>query len=635
MNLSFENFQFDSQQQILIKDGEVVPLNAKQTQLLALFLSDVNKIHSKSDILEKVWQDRVVTDQVIFQNINHLRRVCGTDAIKTFPKKGYQWQLSLVKINHITVSQLAEEVKTVEQHCELSKSDLEKTTSLNHSLSANNQSDYLKYGIVVVLFVILSLVTLFFNLSAENSLTSAETKQFQVTLIPNSQIKKVTDAEQIDALLVTFDDLELRRDSQLTSQSLFDSPFKTWQALSNTDGQILLSYKLYSLASENKNEPLLRFYLQGKYRGWEGNILGQSNESVAKQLNLLLKTLQSSSYFFLESNNSALAQLTLLLNTEPNNPLLKRQLIRLHYELGNYDIAAALVDSELSLHPHKVFIGVYQLLKSQIFAKQGNWQSARVHSKRSIEIFEQLNTTHLASLALIQASWGVFRNKEYRLSREYLNAAVNKARVALEPLQEIKAHLTQSFMAAKTGQEALEHSQLDLAKRLIELHQLNDEHQIFVLSNLAGSTRSKSEKISYYQQIINSPFSTLYQYEFYLAAEYVRKELIKQKEYQKVIQSIKSWQRLSFIALTRAKVEFAKEQWQIATAFAVDAFNSARISHQNYDALDASLLLIQIEGQLTQGYSITEYIDYISQNSSKRWRRINKEALHELSYWQK
>ena len=52
-----------------------------------------DKVHSKEDILSQVWQDKVVSEQAVFQNISHLRNLFGNEAIKTFSKRGYQWQL--------------------------------------------------------------------------------------------------------------------------------------------------------------------------------------------------------------------------------------------------------------------------------------------------------------------------------------------------------------------------------------------------------------------------------------------------------------------------------------------------------------------------------------------------------------
>ena len=98
MKYSFQQFEFDCNKRILTKNGEELPLHEKASQLLALFLMEADKIHSKSEILEHIWSGKVVTDQVIFQNISHLRALFGNDAIKTFIKKGYQWRLPIVEV---------------------------------------------------------------------------------------------------------------------------------------------------------------------------------------------------------------------------------------------------------------------------------------------------------------------------------------------------------------------------------------------------------------------------------------------------------------------------------------------------------------------------------------------------------
>ena len=101
MRYLFNNFEFDCEQQLLTRDGKLISLNEKPAQLLALFLREADKIHSKDDILAKVWPGRVVTEQVVFQNISYLRALFGNGAIKTFPKKGYQWQLPLEQVLNV------------------------------------------------------------------------------------------------------------------------------------------------------------------------------------------------------------------------------------------------------------------------------------------------------------------------------------------------------------------------------------------------------------------------------------------------------------------------------------------------------------------------------------------------------
>ncbi|MCG7533850.1 winged helix-turn-helix domain-containing protein [Pseudoalteromonas sp. OOF1S-7] len=93
MKLTFQDFEFDCQNLALSKQGRKIGIKEKPAMLLGLFLTDPQKIYSKAEILEHVWPGRTVTEQVVFQNIGHLRALFGDDAIKTFSKKGYQWQL--------------------------------------------------------------------------------------------------------------------------------------------------------------------------------------------------------------------------------------------------------------------------------------------------------------------------------------------------------------------------------------------------------------------------------------------------------------------------------------------------------------------------------------------------------------
>ncbi len=85
--LHFANFPFEPIQKILYKNKEIVTLTANQAKLLA----EPQKIFSKEEILQLVWSDRVVSEQVVFQNISQLRAIFSDDAIKTFPKREYQW----------------------------------------------------------------------------------------------------------------------------------------------------------------------------------------------------------------------------------------------------------------------------------------------------------------------------------------------------------------------------------------------------------------------------------------------------------------------------------------------------------------------------------------------------------------
>ncbi|MCB1042848.1 MAG: protein kinase [Acidobacteria bacterium] len=92
----FGEFVFDSHTGELQGDGQVVEMRPKVAHLLALFLENRGNLLTKSIIMERVWAETAVSDQVLFQAIRELRTHLGSSArderfIQNFPKKGYKW----------------------------------------------------------------------------------------------------------------------------------------------------------------------------------------------------------------------------------------------------------------------------------------------------------------------------------------------------------------------------------------------------------------------------------------------------------------------------------------------------------------------------------------------------------------
>jgi len=216
MKFSFKHFQFDCESQTLTQDGSILTLNEKSAQLLTLFLLNVDKIHNKIDILEYVWPDRVVTDQVVFQNISYLRSLFGSDAIKTFTRKGYQWQLPLTRVNQEIIS-LSENriINVIDEKTDI---NTEQETSVqlsseNHNLKTSstetvplisehstltnkkkssvsllNNNRRLQITLVILLLISLSILTIWLSKQSENTVASqTSTTTGIVSLLPITQ----------------------------------------------------------------------------------------------------------------------------------------------------------------------------------------------------------------------------------------------------------------------------------------------------------------------------------------------------------------------------------------------------------------------------------------------------------------
>ena len=623
MNVSFNGFQFDCEQKILTKNGRIIPLSEKPAQLLSLFIQKADKIHSKSDILEQVWPDRVVTEQVVFQNISYLRALFGDKAIKTFSKKGYQWQLPLTIV--------AQDEAFDAEHVE--NTDAEKCIAFSESpqehLSPKNN-------------VIPSLTTDSLNSKCITSRTFSKWRTalgmvFLLVLIfvawfrigePTSVVELSNEADVVYVIessnFTTLEDVSI---ATINAQTLFDSPFSVWQRNNSNATRWLVASRPYTI-----NDKLaIRFHIQGAQRGWHDYILADNKNDSLNQLAQLLSLLASTRYFEVESDHTALAELTLLIDKHPDLEQLNDQQIRLQFKLNELDRANALADRQLSTASSHFRAGLLYLLKAQINLWNKNNMAAEESVNQALAIFRELKQDSLEASALVELSWVHLANLKLRQGMQVLNQAASKARSSNEPLLEVTARLNQSFMASKASEVELSHTQLGLAKELITLHQLADEHQVRVLNNAVWMANSIEEKFALNQQILELPFSPQYEIYFYIAAESVRNNHIQQEQWQEAIATIKPWQRQSFQLLSQAHIEFAQNEWQKGVKHAKHAYRQAQTNYHKVDALDAALLLIQRQNNGNTSIDVSEYEAFIKQNATNRWLDQNSYALKQLS----
>jgi DNA-binding response OmpR family regulator len=76
----------------LLKIGSIIPLGAKEQQLLRLFVENSGKTLSKEEISYYLWPLEDVTDSALKNLLNRLRQKIGTDMISTI--KGNGWRLN-------------------------------------------------------------------------------------------------------------------------------------------------------------------------------------------------------------------------------------------------------------------------------------------------------------------------------------------------------------------------------------------------------------------------------------------------------------------------------------------------------------------------------------------------------------
>jgi DNA-binding winged helix-turn-helix (wHTH) protein len=80
----------------LERGGKRIRLEPKLMEVLVLLHGHRGEVVSKQQLLETVWEDCFVTDDVIWRSISVLRRVLGDDPrrpriIETLPRRGYRY----------------------------------------------------------------------------------------------------------------------------------------------------------------------------------------------------------------------------------------------------------------------------------------------------------------------------------------------------------------------------------------------------------------------------------------------------------------------------------------------------------------------------------------------------------------
>ncbi|MFO1390074.1 winged helix-turn-helix domain-containing protein [Cellvibrio sp.] len=86
------------QRQSIAKDGKEIQVRPKTFALLLLMLDKPGEILTKSYLLDAIWNDVKVEEQVLVQSIREIRQLFNnSEIIQTYPRKGYAWAADVEK----------------------------------------------------------------------------------------------------------------------------------------------------------------------------------------------------------------------------------------------------------------------------------------------------------------------------------------------------------------------------------------------------------------------------------------------------------------------------------------------------------------------------------------------------------
>jgi TolB-like protein len=96
MRLAFEDYRIDIERRELRRGPDLVDVEPKVFDLLAFLVQHRDRVVSKDDLLQAIWNGRIVSESALTTRINAARRAVGDDGsvqrlIRTFTRKGIRF----------------------------------------------------------------------------------------------------------------------------------------------------------------------------------------------------------------------------------------------------------------------------------------------------------------------------------------------------------------------------------------------------------------------------------------------------------------------------------------------------------------------------------------------------------------
>lgn len=598
MEVLFSEYRFLRDQLTLYKDNEIVPLKHTQALLLNFFLENPESVHSKETIMNAVWQNKDVSEQVVFQTISQLRAILGADAIKTYSKKGYKWQLALQQKSLTQTTQ------------KVTKKAIAASKHTGRKLWPT-----LIVGVVIVIgwylletFNTQQQVVMHYVEKANNSGT---TSQQLSDLNKNILIES-------DRFLIKF----LPKTS--STMQLFEAPSHAWKK-SNIPAQ---DWLLWTETSQSEKGIFLHYGLSKDAVYWTGYLFAKTYEQLTQKMFERLQQLHHLGLFSLTSNNLDISVLTSMMKIAPDDPDVLLLLTKHYFNAHQLEVAMtyaqklANLESSYSYTPYKA---------------QALWQMSEVY-KRHQKFQLAANSLDKMSEAITDAPLPLLRFKYFN-SQAWIAKALGKfddmfntleqglefARKQAIPLMQFELQITYSILAKKASDHHKKYTHLNEAQALLLKHKLDESNAAVVYYHFAIFTQDTAKAQPYLEKILTLPRTIRNGWIIDDATEKLVDQYIEQKNYHLAKSILVDLPESPKYMLSRAKLSHATNERDKALMYYEKAFELSRLEHDRHLGVHAAFGLYQLHDQ--QPKIQAEYWDYLERNALKEWLNEQMEAI--------
>ncbi|NMP31912.1 transcriptional regulator [Thalassotalea sp. M1531] len=598
MRYYFEQFEFDANSLTLKHNQQTIAIRHNEALLLKLLLENNQSVVSKDTILSEVWQGKVVSEQAVFQNISHLRSLFGGNAIKTFAKRGYQWQLTF--------------------QCQNAESPIQPVNvpSTAQQTRAQNKTHWRLIAFIAVLLI--GFVSYFSSVFSVNK----ESKP-QVAIVPFTFTNMAEQEVPIHQL--TFKVNELKN---ISAQQYEATQILSYQSLKQSH-PLILSGSFW----RSEKQVHLDFLLKGLSGDWQGQMSGTTIEQLTKNLAAHLQQ-----PFILEMVTKPLspevkqARLSIAHQESPKDLLVLNRLVDTYITMEQYDTAMTLADKleQLAIEENNPQqLGNALLFQSSILTNKEIFELSNHKLMNAQKAFEAIKDDRRLADTYNARSWLDHQNSDYNAIKKHLLLSAKHALAVNDIERELHALTYLSVLAHKHKRHDDKYLYLQQAESKMDGYKLPQYHYAKIPFHHAIYSNSPAQREPHLKQVLTY-------------TEHTPNHWVAQSSRRQLLDYYISSGRLNLASElvnpldtttpenTLLKARLAKElkQQEQYQTYGKQAFEQAQLAGKRSLSLDIALLMCdEPDKQINYDF----YFRYIEEHATEYWSRRNQQKLHAIN----
>ncbi|WP_291610345.1 winged helix-turn-helix domain-containing protein [Colwellia sp.] len=614
MRYSFKNFEFDSDSLVLRQSGQSLAIRHNEAKVLTLLLGQTDKVFSKEEILSLVWQDKVVSEQAVFQNISHLRSLFGNGAIKTFPKRGYQWQLAVEELS--TATQITPQKSSA-------TTVTASPTSLANTFPSKTQrkiKGYWPYALLATIMLIVIIAINFQNKPAiENKVALKKIAYIPISSAQDGDNFTLADNEHFDFTAL----------NNITTDEFHNNLELTYPELAKIHPLILTA----QMRRHNQHS-YIDFIVKGPSGDWQGQLSGVSSKEVIEKLQ---KHLQQQVIYDLLNTAQApelkQANLSIAHQKSPNDLIILGALINVYIMMDELEKAMVMADKLAKISAQQgnwQQLGNALLFQSKVLTQKDLYELSSHKLTTAISYFEQIGDLKRQADAWFAHSWLDHQEDNYPAIKDSLLRSADLSFKANDIPRELDALTYLSILAYKHSKAGDKYLYLQQAENKMKSYQLPIYHFAKIPFHYAFFAKTPSDKEPHWKQVLEYTKLTPDHWVAQSSRKALMRHFIKQNrlsEAKVLIANVTTDNAEN--SYLRALLAQAMLDAKLFNHHAQRTFEQARLAGETRQSLDVALLLCS-EPNTQVNYDF--YSQYIQDNANKYWRRDNKEKLLALNF---